>query len=88
MRDKTCACGHSIIRHQHCGRGCEATGCHDCVCDIRAFEVDQGVLQYHHTDPLFCSVSLEDRVAELRRGDLAEPSHACAGRPAPVGGLR
>ena len=81
MSTKVCACGHSVTRHQFCGRGCGADGCHDCVCDIRAFEVEQGCLQYAASDPLFLKVSLVDRVEQLRRANAPAPEHTCAGVP-------
>lgn len=46
---KTCTCGHGIDSHERCGRDCGTTGCHDCSCDIRAFEVDQGSIHYQDT---------------------------------------
>ena len=81
MSTKICACGHSETRHQHCGRGCDADGCHDCVCDLRAFEVDQGCLQYHPTDPKFLKVTPADRVEQLRAAGGPAPTHTCAGNP-------
>lgn len=76
---KMCACGHSIVRHQRCGSWCGAQGCHDCFCDIRAFEVDQGVLQYPADDPSYLKITLADRVEQLLRQAPAATEHTCRG---------
>ncbi|ACZ32406.1 hypothetical protein Xcel_3407 (plasmid) [Xylanimonas cellulosilytica DSM 15894] len=74
-----CACGHSLTRHRFCGRNCDATGCHDCVCDLRAFEVDQGCLQFHPSDPRFLTVTPADRIEQLRAAGTPAPTHTCDG---------
>ncbi|WP_187289476.1 hypothetical protein [Xylanimonas cellulosilytica] len=46
---------------------------------MRAFEVDQGCLQFHPSDPRFLTVTPADRIEQLRAAGTPAPTHTCDG---------